>query len=40
VGDVIEKARWTVDSFRRPGYSPAEKMARPWGFNVFMEKEL
>jgi len=37
---TVEKARWAVDFYRRLGYSLAEKMARPWGFDVFMEKKL
>ena len=37
---TVEKARWAVNFYKRLGYHLAEKIERPWGFDVFMTKEL
>lgn len=37
---TVEKARWAVNFYKRLGYYLAEKIERPWGFDVFMMKEL
>ena len=37
---TVEKARWAVNFYEKLGYDLADKIERPWGFDVFMEKEL
>ncbi len=37
---TVEKARWAVNFYKKLGYDLAGKIERPWGFDVFMEKEL
>ena len=37
---TVEKAHWAVNFYRKLGYDLADKIERPWGFDVFMEKEL
>ena len=37
---TVEKARWAVSFYKKLGYDLAGKTERPWGFDVFMEKEL
>jgi hypothetical protein len=32
--------RWAVNFYRKLGYGLVDKIERPWGFDVFMEKEL
>jgi len=34
------KARWAVDFYQKLGFRLTEKVERPWGFDVFMEKGL
>ena len=37
---TVEKAHWAVNFYKKLGYDLADKIERPWGFDVFMEKEL
>ncbi len=37
---TVEKARWAVNFYKKLGYDLADKIERPWGFDVFMEKEF
>ena len=37
---TVEKARWAVNFYKRLGYHLAQKIERPWGFDVSMTKEL
>lgn len=37
---TIGKASWAIEFYRKLGYELAEKVGRPWGFDVFMEKRL
>jgi len=37
---TIGKAKWAVDFYRKLGYHLADKIERPWGCDVFMEKDL
>jgi N-acetylglutamate synthase-like GNAT family acetyltransferase len=37
---TVEKAKWAVDFYKRLGYRLADKIERPWGYDVFMDKEL
>jgi N-acetylglutamate synthase-like GNAT family acetyltransferase len=37
---TVEKAGWAVAFYEKLGYHLAEKIKRPWGFDVFLEKEL
>ena len=37
---TVEKARWAVNFYKKLGYDLADKIERPWGFDVFMEKGL
>ena len=37
---TVEKANWAVSFYKKLGYSLAERVERPWGFDVFMVKEL
>jgi GNAT superfamily N-acetyltransferase len=37
---TVEKARWAVNFYEKLGHDLADKIERPWGFDVFMEKEL
>ena len=36
---TIKKAYWAVNFYKELGYSLAEEIERPWGLDVFMEKE-
>lgn len=36
---TVKKAYWAVNFYRRLGYSLAEEIERPWGLDVFMQKE-
>jgi ribosomal protein S18 acetylase RimI-like enzyme len=35
-----EEATWAISLYQRLGYASSERIERPWGFNVLMEKEL
>jgi N-acetylglutamate synthase-like GNAT family acetyltransferase len=37
---TVGKAKWAVSFYKRLGYYLTEKIERPWGFDVFLEKEL
>ena len=37
---TIGKARWAVNFYQKLGFRLTEKVERPWGFDVFMEKGL
>ena len=37
---TVGKASWAVTFYEKLGYHLADKVERPWGFDVFMEKEL
>lgn len=37
---TVEKAYWAVEFYKKLGYRLAERVKRPWGFNVVMKKEL
>jgi N-acetylglutamate synthase-like GNAT family acetyltransferase/SAM-dependent methyltransferase len=37
---TVEKASWAVSLYQKLGYALRERIERPWGFNVRMEKEL
>ena len=37
---TVEKASWAVAFYEKLGYRLAERIERPWGFDVFLEKEL
>jgi ribosomal protein S18 acetylase RimI-like enzyme len=37
---VAGNADWAVAFYRRLGYDRIEKLERPWGFDLFMEKDL
>ncbi len=37
---TIGGAKWAVNFYKKLGYNLADKIERPWGFDVFMEKEL
>jgi GNAT superfamily N-acetyltransferase len=37
---TVGKARWAVNFYEKLGYDLAGRIERPWGFDVFMEKEL
>jgi len=37
---TVEKAIWAVSFYEKLGYSLAERIEMPWGFDVFMEKQL
>jgi len=37
---TVGKAKWAVDFYRKLGYHLADKIERPWGYDVFMEKDL
>jgi N-acetylglutamate synthase-like GNAT family acetyltransferase len=37
---TVGKANWAVNFYKKLGYNLADKIERPWGFDVFMEKEL
>jgi len=37
---TVEKADWAVNFYKRLGYKLSDKIERPWGFDVFMQKEL
>jgi N-acetylglutamate synthase-like GNAT family acetyltransferase len=37
---TVGKAKWAVSFYKRLGYCLTEKIERPWGFDVFLEKEL
>jgi N-acetylglutamate synthase-like GNAT family acetyltransferase len=37
---TVEKATWAVSLYQKLGYSLRERIERPWGFNVRMEKEI
>jgi GNAT superfamily N-acetyltransferase len=37
---TVEKAGWAVAFYEKLGYSLAEKIKRPWGYDVLLEKEL
>ena len=35
-----EKAMWAISLYHKLGYALSERIERPWGFNVRMEKDL
>lgn len=37
---TVENANWAVAFYKKLGYRLAEKIKRPWGNDVFLEKEL
>jgi N-acetylglutamate synthase-like GNAT family acetyltransferase len=37
---TVEKANWAASFYKKLGYRLADRIERPWGFDVFMEKEL
>jgi N-acetylglutamate synthase-like GNAT family acetyltransferase len=37
---TAEKATWAISLYQKLGYALRERIERPWGFNVAMEKEL
>jgi len=37
---TVGKANWAVNFYKKLGYNLADKIERPWGFDVFMEKDL
>jgi len=37
---TVGQADWAVSFYKKLGYALADKVERPWGFDVFMEKEL
>lgn len=37
---TVENANWAVAFYEKLGYRLAEKIKRPWGIDVFLEKEL
>jgi GNAT superfamily N-acetyltransferase len=37
---TVLRATWAVNFYEKLGYLLAEKIERPWGFDVFMGKEL
>jgi len=37
---TVVKAYWAVDFYKKLGYMPFERIERPWGFDVLMEKDL
>jgi N-acetylglutamate synthase-like GNAT family acetyltransferase len=37
---TVEKADWAVAFYKKLGFRLAERIERPWGFDVFLEKEL
>jgi len=37
---TIGKAHWAVNFYKKLGYNLADKIERPWGFDVFMKKRL
>ncbi len=37
---TVAKAEWAVSFYTRLGYTLCDRIERPWGFDIFMEKEL
>jgi GNAT superfamily N-acetyltransferase len=37
---TVEKARWAVSFYSKMGYRLTARIERPWGFDVFVEKEV
>jgi GNAT superfamily N-acetyltransferase len=37
---TVEKASWAVSFYTKMGYRPTDRIERPWGYDVFMEKEM
>jgi N-acetylglutamate synthase-like GNAT family acetyltransferase len=37
---TVGGAEWAVSFYRKLGYEPADRLKQPWGFDLFMEKEL
>ena len=37
---TVGKASWAVNFYKKLGYGLTEKIERPWGFDVFLEKEF
>lgn len=37
---TVEKAKWAINFYKKFGYNVTNTIERPWGFDVFMEKEL
>ncbi|RMD58880.1 GNAT family N-acetyltransferase [Candidatus Parcubacteria bacterium] len=37
---TVGQADWAVSFYKKLGYTLADKVERPWGFDVFLEKEL
>ena len=37
---TVGKAYWAVDFYKKLGYAPFDRIERPWGFDVLMEKNL
>jgi len=37
---TVGQAEWAVSFYERLGYVLADKVERPWGFDLFLEKEI
>ncbi|MFQ6089666.1 MAG: GNAT family N-acetyltransferase [Candidatus Methanofastidiosia archaeon] len=37
---TVENAKWAISFYKKLGYNLAERIERPWGFDVFREKDL
>ncbi|MBC8492836.1 MAG: GNAT family N-acetyltransferase, partial [Chloroflexi bacterium] len=37
---TVGKANWAVNFYKKLGYNLTDKIERPWGLDVFLEKEL
>lgn len=37
---TVEQAYWAVNFYKKLGYTLTERVARPWGSDVFLEKDL
>lgn len=37
---TVGKASWAINFYKKLGYQITDKIERPWGYDVFMEKEL
>ena len=37
---TVGKANWAIHFYKKLGFGLAEKIERPWDFDVFLEKEL
>lgn len=37
---TVGRAAWAISFYKKLGYALSNKVERPWGFDVFLEKEL